>query len=96
MRIIYGYQVVGDRVCIKESEATIVSLIYDMYLEGSTLRKISYELYYRGIKSPSGNDYWSAQYIDNVLSSRKCIDIVTFKKYVDVCFERNRRSQKYR
>lgn len=94
MRIIYGYQVVGDMICIKEDEADVISLIYDMYLAGNSLRKISAELFSRGIKSPTGNDRWSAQYLDNVLSSKKYIDIVTFEKYIAACFARDSRSRK--
>lgn len=94
MKIVYGYHVVDDRICIKEDEASVVLLIYDMYLAGNSLRKISDELYNRAIKSPTGNDRWSAQYIDNILSSKKYIDIVTFEKFFSVCLERDNRSRK--
>ena len=94
MRIIYGYQVVGDRICIKENEATAIKLIYDMYLDGCSLRKIADELFSRGIKSPSGKDRWSAQYIDNVLSGKNYIDIVSFDKFYETCIEKDRRSKK--
>lgn len=94
MRIIYGYQVVDDRICIKEDEATAIKLIYDMYLDGCSLRKISDELFSRGIKSPSGKDCWSAQYIDNVLSIKNYIDIVSFDKFYETCIEKDRRSKK--
>ena len=56
MRIIYGYQVVGDRICVKEDEAEAIKLIYDMYLGGCSLRKIFDELFKRGVKSPSGRN----------------------------------------
>ena len=94
MRIIYGYQVVGDRICIKEDEANAIKLIYEMYLDGCSLRKISNELFARGVKSPSDKDRWSAQYIDNVLSSKKYIDIVSFDKFYETCIEKDRRSKK--
>lgn len=94
MRIIFGYQVVGDRICIKEDEATAIKLIYDMYLDGCSLRKIADELFIRCIKSPSGKDRWSAQYIDNVLSSKNYIDIVSFDKFYETCIEKDRRSRK--
>ena len=94
MKIIYGYQVVGDMICIKEDEAEAIKLIYDMYLAGNSLRKISAELFSRGIKSPTGNDKWSAQYIDNVLSSKNYIDIVSFDKFYETCIEKDRRSKK--
>lgn len=48
MKIIYGYQVVGDMICIKEDEAKVISLIYNMYIAGNSLRKISAELLSRG------------------------------------------------
>lgn len=94
MRIIYGYQVIGDRICIKEDESKAIKLIYDMYLEGCSLRKIADELFSRGIKSPSGKDRWSAQYIDNVLSSKNYIDIVSFDKFYETCIEKDHRSKK--
>ena len=94
MRIIYGYQVVGDRICIKGDEAEAIKLIYDMYLDGCSLRKISDELFDRGIKSPSGKNRWAAQYIDNVLSSKNYIDIVSFDKFYETCIEKDRRSKK--
>ncbi len=94
MKIIYGYQVVGVMICIKEDEAKVISLIYNMYIAGNSLRKISAELLSRGIKSPSGNTKWSAQYIDNILSSKKYIDIVTIEKFFAACFERESRSRK--
>lgn len=94
MRIIYGYQVVGDRICIKEDEAKAIKLIYDMYLGGCSLRKIADELFSRGIKSPSGKDRWSVQYIDNVLSGKNYIDIVSFDMFYKMCIEKDRRSKK--
>ena len=94
MRIIYGYQVIDDRICIKEDEAEVIKLIYDMYLDGCSLRKIADELFIRGIKSPSGKERWSAQYIDNVLSSKKYIDIVSFEKFYEVCIIKDSRSKK--
>ncbi|MBO4693128.1 MAG: recombinase family protein [Clostridia bacterium] len=94
MKIIYGYQVVGDRICIKEDEAEAIKLIYDMYLDGCSLRKISDELFNIDIKSPSGKDRWSAQYIDNVLSSKKYIDIVSFEKFYETCIIKDGRSKK--
>ncbi len=94
MRIIYGYQFVDDRICIKEDEAKAIKLIYDMYLDGCSLRKISDELFSRGIMSPSGKDRWAAQYIDNVLSSKNYIDIVSFDKFYKTCVIKDGRSNK--
>lgn len=94
MRIVYGYQVVDGMICIKEDEASVISLIYDMYLNGKSLRKISAELFSREIKSPTGKDKWSAQYLDNVISSKKYIDIVSFEKYIAACFEKDTRLKK--
>lgn len=94
MRIIYGYQVFGDRICIKEDEANAIKLSCDMYLDGCCLRRIADELFSRCIKSPSGKDRWLAQYIDNVLSSKNYIDIVSFDKFYETCIEKERRSKK--
>ncbi|MBQ7645952.1 MAG: recombinase family protein [Clostridia bacterium] len=94
MKIIYGYHVIDDKICLKENEAAVIKLIYDMYLKGNSLRKISDELFNRGVKSPSGKDRWSAQYIDNVLTSKKYIDIVTFDLFIETCVEREIRSKK--
>ena len=94
MRIIYGYQVIDDRICIKEDEATAIKLIYDLYLDGCSLRKIADELFSRGIQFPSGKGRWSAQYIDNVLSSKNYIDIVSFEKFYETCIIKDGRSKK--
>lgn len=94
MKIVYGYHVVDDMICVKEDEASVIALIYDMYLAGNSLRKISDELFRRNIKSPTGNDKWSPQYLDNVLSSKKYIPIVTFEKFLRTCYEKEDRSRK--
>ena len=63
-RICYGYSQDGNgNLVINEFEATIVKLIFEMYLSGYSLSGISKELENAGIKSPTGKDKWSSETI---------------------------------
>ena len=51
-------QIIDGYVYIKEDEADVVRMIYDMVINGHSLQNIQEELYNLGIKSPSGKDKW--------------------------------------
>ena len=62
MKIPYGYYLNDkNEVSIDPAKADAVIMIYDMYMEGISLRKISQKLSEKGYLSPSGKKVWSAQ-----------------------------------
>ena len=83
-RICYGYsQDENGNLIINEFEATIVKLIFEMYLSGYSLSGISKELENAGIKSPTGKDKWSSETISKLLSNEKLTgDVIGQKTYV--------------
>lgn len=73
----YGYENDTDgELIIKEEEAKNVKLIFDLYLQGSSIIGIMKELENRGIKTPTGKDTWSKRTIDVMLSNEKYIGVV--------------------
>lgn len=45
----------------------------------------------KGYLSPTDKSNWSAQSIDNIVRNSKYIPIVSFEKYIDACFAKERR-----
>ena len=58
-------------VYIKEDEADVVRMIYNMAINGHSLQNIQTELFNRGIKSPSGRDKWTRDVIDKTINNKK-------------------------
>lgn len=56
---------------INEEEATIVRLIYKLFLEGRTPAGICRYLEQQGIPTPSGKQKWSQTTVDSILSNEK-------------------------
>ena len=56
---------------INEEEATIVRLIYKLFLEGRTPAGICRYLEKQGIPTPSGKQKWSQTTVDSILSNEK-------------------------
>ena len=82
MKIPYGYYLNDkNEVSIDPTKADAVIMIYDMYIEGISLRKISQKLSEKGYLSPSGKNAWPAQAIDNIVCNSKYVGIVSFEKY---------------
>lgn len=92
MKIPYGYYMNDkNEISIDPIKADAVNIIYDMYIEGISLRKISQKLSEKGYLSPSGKNAWSAQAIDNIVCNSKYVGIVSFDKYVEACFVKEER-----
>ena len=73
----YGYENDADgALIINEEEAENVKLIFNLYLQGSSIIGIIKELESRGIKTPTGKDTWSKRTIDVMLSNEKYIGVV--------------------
>ncbi len=84
-RICYGYSKdENGNLVINEFEATIVKLIFEMYLSGYSLSRISKELENAGIKSPTGKDKWSSETISKLISNEKLTgEVIGQKTYVE-------------
>lgn len=70
------------RLVIEPTEARIVEYIYESCLEGATPAEIAAALTEQGIKSPIGNDLWSAGTVRSILRNEKyCGDALMQKTY---------------
>ena len=70
------------RLVIEPTEARIVEYIYKSCLEGATPSEIAAALTEQGIKSPMGNDLWSAGTVRSILRNEKyCGDALMQKTY---------------
>jgi len=70
------------RLVIEPTEARIVEYIYESCLEGATPSEIAAALTEQGIKSPMGNDLWSAGTVRSILRNEKyCGDALMQKTY---------------
>lgn len=70
------------RLVIEPTEARIVEYIYESCLEGATPSEIAAALTEHGIKSPMGNDSWSAGTVRSILRNEKyCGDALMQKTY---------------
>jgi len=68
---LYGYIIHNNKWTINESEATIVRMIFDMYLSNLTYSEIIKNLFNLGIKSPNGNKIWHQATIESMLQNEK-------------------------
>lgn len=92
-RICYGFgRDENGFVYIKEDEADVVRMIYDMAINGNSLQKIQAELFNRGIKSPSGKDKWTRDVIDKTINNSKYLTyIISFENFVEASIEKESR-----
>ena len=92
-RICYGFGRDEEGfVYIKEDEADVVRMIYDMAINGNSLQKIQVELFNRGIKSPSGKDKWTRDVIDKTINNEKYLTyIISLENFVDASIEKESR-----
>ena len=92
-RICYGFgRDEKGFVYIKEDEADVVRIIYDMAINGNSLPKIQAELFNRGIKSPSGKDKWTRDVIDKTINNEKYLTyIVSFENFVNASIKKESR-----
>ncbi|MBQ2931570.1 MAG: recombinase family protein [Clostridia bacterium] len=92
-RVCYGFgRDENGFVYIKEDEANVVRMIYDMAIHGNSLQKIQAELLNRGIKSPSGKDKWTRDVIDKTINNEKYLTyIISLESFVDASIEKESR-----
>ena len=68
----FGYSKnVEGHLQIKNDEAEIVKLIFNLYLEGASILGIIKKLEGRSIKFPTGNNKWHKRTIESILSNEK-------------------------
>lgn len=79
----FGYIQGSDgSLIIQESEATVVKLIFDLYLSGYSINAIRKELQRQQIKSPTGHEQWSKRTVDTMLQNEKYTgDVLVMKTY---------------
>ena len=76
-----GYTKRPDGVLqIVPEEAEIVSMIFDLYVQGNGVRKIKKYLESHGIKTVTGKSEWSTSTIDRMLSNEKYVGQVLMQK----------------
>ena len=82
-RICYGFGRDEEGfVYIKEDEANVVRMIFDMDINGHSLQKIQTELFNCGIKSPSGKDKWTRDVIDKTINNYRYVPhVIEFDTY---------------
>lgn len=73
-RIIYGYtrNAIGKIEAVP-LEVSVVNIVFQAYLDGNSLGKISELLGKMNVLSPSGKAVWGRQLIDNLISNEKYV-----------------------
>ncbi len=80
---LYGYQKQGRDLYIIEEEAIIVRLMFQMYIDGSSIGQICLFLNSQGIPSPK-QKLWSYSTVKNILSNEKYCGDVIMQKTISV------------
>lgn len=85
---IYGFDLTGGQLTVKEDEAQVIRHIYHKFLnEGKGTHVIARELYEEGIPPPkSATGKWSCVMIRRILRNEKYVGDVLQKKFVTVDF----------
>ena len=92
MKIPYGYCLNNqNEIELDPVKAEAVVMLYDMYIEGVSLRKIAQKLSEMGYLSPTGKSTWSAQAINNIICNSKYVGIVSMEKFIEASFVKERR-----
>ncbi len=79
----YGYSTAPDgSLTVNYAEAEIVRWIFQRYLEGDSLGKITAGLEQRHIPSPTGRPKWNREAIDKLLSNEKYTGRVLLQKTI--------------
>ena len=92
MRIPYGYVLQDGQIVLQQEQAIIINTIFDYYLSGASLGKVVEMLRKNGVLSPTKKAQWTRASIDKLLSNSKYIPIVGLERFMDVQFEKERRS----
>lgn len=77
---------------VDNTKAETIQLIFELYLNGFSLKRITEHLAKKHILSPTGKDKWTVQAIDNLLSNEKYLRIIHAEQFVKVQLEKQKRS----
>lgn len=91
VKAIYGYRSVDQQLVINQSEAEVVRLIYELYLNNNSYGTIKTELEKRDLLSPTGGNTWSTKTIERILSNEKYLGRVTYPKSFSKDYLNNQR-----
>ena len=79
----YGFEIGPDgELIVNPDEAQVVCWIFEQYLSGNSLGKISASLERQSILSPTGRPKWSREAIDKLLSNEKYTGRVLLQKTI--------------
>lgn len=79
----YGYDVgSGGELVVNPDEAAIVRWIFERYLDGGSLGKITAGLEEQGIPSPTGRPKWNREAINKLISNEKYTGRVLLQKTI--------------
>lgn len=93
MKIPFGFcKDSSGNIRVDAGKVNTVKLIFDLYLQGGSLRKIADNLSGKKTPSTTGKDRWAVQVINNILSNRLYLHIVASEKFVQVQLEKQRRT----
>lgn len=82
LRFIYGYRIIKGKIEIEESEAEIVRMIFEDYIDGMGCRKISKKLREMGAEKLRGGK-WNSERVADILKNEKYTgNALLQKKYV--------------
>lgn len=62
----FGYYLDNKKLCIKEDEAELVRMMYDLYIDGKTLNEIALQINSKNIATKTGGK-WTNQIIRNMI-----------------------------
>ena len=77
---------------VDNTKADTIQLIFELYLNGFSLKRITEHLAEKHILSPAGKDKWTVQAIDNLLSNEKYLRIIPTEQFVKAQLEKQKRS----
>ena len=79
----YGYDVgSGGELVVNPDEAAIVRWIFERYLDGGSLGKITAGLEEQGIPSPTGRSKWNREAISKLTANKKYTGRVLLQKTI--------------
>lgn len=81
----YGYDTGSDgKLVINPDEAAVVRWIFNRYLNGDSLGKISAELEEQSIRSPTDKPRWNREALNKLLSNKKYTGRVLLQKTISI------------
>jgi len=77
----YGYHITpSGELMVDPAEADVVTFIFERFVKGDSLGRISDTLALMGIDSPTGKEIWSRETISKLLSNEKYVGDVILEK----------------